>query len=100
MMQFTEHIQVRPEKFGAVVFETLSEKVFVTNKTGAEILCLLEQHKIPEEIIAQLARDYGCSPDLIKNDVQEFIADLTNHALLRSDSPTKAGTKSEKKDDK
>ncbi|MBI4712839.1 MAG: PqqD family protein [Planctomycetes bacterium] len=83
-MQFAEHVQVRPEKFGSVIFETLCEKVFVTNKTGAEILRLLKQHKTPEEIIAQLAHDYGCSIDLIRNDVEEFITNLTNHALLKN----------------
>jgi hypothetical protein len=39
-MQFEKHVKVRQEKFGSVMFETLREKIFVTNETGAEILRL------------------------------------------------------------
>ena len=39
-MDFTKYTKVRNEKFGAVVFDTLNEKVFVTNESGDEILRL------------------------------------------------------------
>lgn len=84
-MQFGKDVRVRPEKFGAVVFETLREKVFVTNKTGAEILRLLEQNKTPAEITGELARAYKCSPVLIKKDVEEFISHLTEQSILKKD---------------
>ncbi|MEW6026011.1 MAG: PqqD family protein [Planctomycetota bacterium] len=84
-MRFAEHTRVRQEKFGAVVFETLKEKVFVTNEIGAKILRLLEQHQTPEEITTQLVSEYDDSPDLIKKDVQEFITDLINQSLLKKD---------------
>ncbi len=44
-MNFTEHVKIRSEKFGTVIFETLTEKIFITNETGAEILQLIEQGK-------------------------------------------------------
>lgn len=82
-MQFGKDVRVRPEKFGAVIFETLREKVFVTNKTGAEILRLLDEAKTTEEIVTQLAQDYEGAEDIIKNDVEEFIAHLTHQAILQ-----------------
>lgn len=82
-MQFAEHVQVRPEKFGAVVFETLSEKVFVANKTGAEILLLLQQGKTLSEIVAHLFQEYDSPYEIIKKDVENFITSLTNHGLLK-----------------
>ena len=44
-MEFNKHVQVRKEKFGTVIFETLKEKVFVTNSTGSEIIERLKEKK-------------------------------------------------------
>ena len=52
-MGFEKHVKVRQERFGAVVFETLREKVFVTDETGAEILRLLEEKKEDETVDAE-----------------------------------------------
>lgn len=82
-MEFENHVKFRPEKFGAVVFETLREKVFVTNETGAEILRLLEAKKGPEKIASELAEDYDGDPEIIKKEAQEFMAELQANHLCR-----------------
>lgn len=83
-MEFQKHVKIRPEKFGAVIFETLREKVFVTNETGAEILRLLEERNEPEQIMAELTKDYDGDPERIKKEAQEFIATLqANHLVGR-----------------
>ena len=80
-MEFATHVQVRQEKFGAVVFETLAEKVFVANETGAEILRLLEQGKSPEEIIAELTENYDADPATIKRDLEQFVSSLKDNQI-------------------
>ena len=50
-MNFTEYVKIREEKFGSVIFDTLKEKVFVTNDTGKDILNFLQQGYSIEEII-------------------------------------------------
>lgn len=82
-MEFTKHVQVREEKFGAVVFETLKEKVYVTNPTGADIVRLIGQKRSPEQIIAELARSYGTTPAAIAGDVDAFIALLTQNGVIQ-----------------
>jgi hypothetical protein len=81
-MSFTEHVKIREEKFGAVVFETLKEKVFVTNETGKDILNLLKKGKTSEEIINSLADWYAVKPQDIKDDVLDFVGLLKEKGIL------------------
>lgn len=85
-MEFEKHVKIRQEKFGAVVFETLREKIFVTNKISAEILGLLAQHKESEDIVAELSKNYTGEPDVIKKDVEEFFLSLRNNGILKKDN--------------
>lgn len=80
-MNFAKHIQVRNEKFGAVVFDTLREKVFVTNETGAAILALLLADNAPEAIIAELAKGYDADATVVARDVGEFISMLSDNGI-------------------
>ena len=83
-MQFTEHVKIREEKFGAVVFETLKEKVFVTNETGKDILNLLKEGKTAEEIINSLAKLYAVKLEDIKEDILGFVGLLKEKGILVS----------------
>ncbi|MBS3947713.1 MAG: PqqD family protein [Dethiobacter sp.] len=82
-MEFAKHVKVRQEKFGAVMFETLCEKVFVTNETGAEILRLLEEGREPIYIIAELAQNYSGDPEMIKDDVNDFMSILKATGIIK-----------------
>lgn len=84
-MEFNKHVKVRQEKFGAVVFETLREKVFVTNEPGAEILRLLEKGKEPKDVIAELAKNYNGDPAIIKEDMGEFISMLKDKGIIQKE---------------
>ena len=81
-MEFKKHVQVRKEKFGAVIFETLKEKVFVANSTGAEIIERLKEKKTPDTIISELATLYGADAGAIADDVNGFINDLVRQEVL------------------
>ncbi len=82
-MEFTKHARVREEKFGSVIFETLKEKVFVTNETGSSILRLLKEGKAPEEIISILDELYDSEPQkVIRDEVTDFISSLKENNLL------------------
>lgn len=81
-MEFNKNVQVRQEKFGAVIFETLKEKVFVTNPTGSSIIERLKEKKTPEAIIGELAVLYGTGPAEIADDVNCFIDGLIAKGVL------------------
>jgi len=82
-VEFAKHVKVRQEKFGAVMFETLCEKVFVTNEPGAEILRLLEEGREPIYIIAELAQNYNGDPEMIKDDVNDFMSILKAKGIIK-----------------
>ncbi len=84
-MELEKHVQVRQEKFGAVVFETLREKVFVGNETAAEILRLHQEGKSVEQIVDKLAKNYDADPVAIKADVDEFVLSLKDHDLVKTE---------------
>lgn len=81
-MEFNRNVQVREEKFGSVIFETLKEKVFVTNPTGAEIVRLLKEKKSADEIATKLAGTYDGGRDEIRGDVNAFIAGLVQNGVI------------------
>lgn len=83
-MEFEKHVKVRQEKFGAVVFETLREKVYVTNETGADILRLLGEGKETDAIVSELAEKYNCEPEAIKTDIKDLIITLKNNKIVKN----------------
>jgi chromosome condensin MukBEF MukE localization factor len=79
-MNFTEHTKIRKEKFGTVVFDTLTEKIFITDQTGGEILQLIEQGKDLPEILNVLSDGY----DGDKQTIEEDVVDFTNQLKLNN----------------
>jgi hypothetical protein len=75
-------VKVREEKFGAVIFDTKKEKVYVTNEIGKEILNLIKNGKTAEEIAQYLSHSYDEDPDIIKRDVLNFLEDLRKSNLM------------------
>lgn len=82
-MQFAEFVKLRNEKFGAVVFDTLKEKVYVTNETAGEILDLIKQGKSKEEIIDALEENYRSDAETIEKEVSEFLQELENLKVVK-----------------
>ncbi|MBU1259697.1 MAG: PqqD family protein [Planctomycetes bacterium] len=81
-MNFTEHTKIRKEKFGAVVFDTLTEKIFVTDEIGGEILRLIEKGKDLLHIISALCDSYDGNGQTIGKDVIEFTNQLKSNNII------------------
>ncbi len=81
-MQFAKYVKVRSEKFGAVVFDTLNEKVFVTNETGKEILSLMADGLSTAEVAEQLGGRYDVGSSRIQEEIAAFIDGLQSAGLL------------------
>ncbi|MBI5725982.1 MAG: PqqD family protein [Planctomycetes bacterium] len=86
-MPFTAHVKWRSEKFGAVVFDTLNEKVFVTNGIGGSILKMLADD-LPESAISKrLREEYAdADGDRIESEVSAFLDELRTRGLFASDA--------------
>jgi len=75
-MNFTEHTKIRKEKFGTVIFDTLTEKIFITDRIGGEILCLIGQGKDLPEIVGELSGIFDGDRQAIEKDTVEFTHQL------------------------
>lgn len=82
MMVFNKHVKVRREKFGSVIFETLKEKVYVTNETASDILELITEGRDEEGIVENLCQVYKGDLGRINKDVASFIDELREKGLL------------------
>ena len=82
-MNFTEHTKIRKEKFGTVVFDTLTEKIFITDQIGGEILQLIEQGKDLAEIVSELCELFDGDKQAIERDIIEFTNQLKSNSIVR-----------------
>lgn len=84
-MEFEKCVKIRQEKFGAVVFDTLREKIFVTNETGAGILGLLDEKRELKDVVTELAKNYDGDPAIIERDMEEFTLRLKDAGLIKKE---------------
>lgn len=81
-MNLTEHTKIRKEKFGTVVFDTLTEKIFITDQIGSEILQLIKQGKNLQEIVSELSEIFDGDSKSIEKDVVEFTNELQSNSII------------------
>ena len=81
-MRFTEHTKLRKEKFGTVVFDTLTEKIFITDPVGSEILELIEQGEDLSQIVDKLGETFDGDGQIIEKDVIEFTDQLKLNNII------------------
>ncbi len=81
-MNLTEHTKIRKEKFGTVLFDTLTEKIFVTDEIGSEILQLIEQGKDLPQMVGELCETFDGDRQVIEKDVIEFTEQLKSDNII------------------
>lgn len=82
-MKLKKRIKLKEEKFGVVVFDTETEKVFVTNNIGKEIIEKLKEGKNLNQIVDELVKEYEGDSEQIRKDVNEFIEQLKKMDLVK-----------------
>ncbi len=81
-MNLTEHTKIRKEKFGTVVFDTLTEKIFITDQIGTHILGFITKGMGSSEIVNQLCDIFDGDEQTIEKDTMEFIAELKLNNMI------------------
>jgi len=81
-MRLARYVKFRDEKFGGVLFETRSEKVFTLSPTAAAVLHRIVAGEPHADIPGSLARRYQAAPGVIERDVAAFVADLKDRGLV------------------
>jgi len=83
-MKLAKYTKFREEKFGAVLFETRSEKVYTLNPTGAAVVREIQSGAAgsPDAIVESLKAHFEEEGASIEHDVVAFIAELRSKGLL------------------
>jgi len=81
-MQLAKFVKFREEKFGGVLFETKSEKVYTLTPTAAAVVQEIQAGRAPEEIAPLLAERFEGADGAIEREVAAFIAELREKGLV------------------
>jgi len=85
-MRLAKYVRFREERFGGVLFETRSEKVFTLNATGAAIVREISAGADEGEIAPRLRGRYDDPKGAIEREVATLVADLRARGLVE-DAP-------------
>ena len=82
IVRLAKYVKFREEKFGAVLFETRSEKVFTLNPTATAVVREIEAGGDEATITTRLKARFEDSDGVIEREVVAFIADLRQRGLV------------------
>jgi hypothetical protein len=81
-MKLAKYTKFREEKFGAVLFETRSEKVFTLNPSAAAVVREIGAGADERRIIERLKTRFRDGDGLIEREAVAFIAELRQKGLV------------------
>jgi PqqD family protein of HPr-rel-A system len=82
-MQLAKYVKFREEKFGGVLFETRSEKVFTLNPTATAVVREIQSGATDENAIVHRLKDrFDDGTGSIERDVAALLADLRQRGLI------------------
>ena len=84
-MKLAKYVKFREEKFGGVLFETRSEKVFTLNSTGAAIVQEIVAGAPESEIGGRLRRRFADPSGAIDREVLALVAELKTRGLVEDE---------------
>ena len=81
-MRLAKFVKFREERFGGVLFETRSEKVYTLNPTAAAVVREIQAGRDEAEIARQLAGGFDDPSGVLDRDVRALIDDLRDKGLI------------------
>ena len=83
-MKLARYVKFREEKFGGVLFETRSEKVFTLNETASAMVREIQAGGAEEDISARLKLRFRDESGAIEREVSAFLAELRQKGLVEA----------------
>jgi len=81
-MQLAKFVKFREEKFGGVLFETRSEKVYTLNPTATAVVREIHAGSDEAAILARLRERFAGDEGAIAREAAAYIAQLRQLGLL------------------
>ena len=82
-MRLAKYVKFREEKFGGVLFETRSEKVYTLNAVAASVVREVNAGGDERAVVARLLERYADRDGAIEREALAFIADLRQKGLVQ-----------------
>jgi DNA-binding IclR family transcriptional regulator len=83
MQTIAPHLRSVVDHDGAVILDIEHDTMLTLNSTGGYIWQRLQQGKLIDEIVSELARDTGADLAAVDRDVHVFLEQLRSKRLLR-----------------
>ncbi|HTP48864.1 MAG TPA: PqqD family protein [Casimicrobiaceae bacterium] len=81
-MRLTKYVKFREEKFGGVLFETRSEKVFTLNPVATAVVREITAGREAAEIVRRLKERFQDPHRAIEQEAADFISELRAKGLV------------------
>ena len=81
-MKLAKYVKFREEKFGGVLFETRSEKVYALNPTATAVVREIQAGSGERDIPGRLKERFRCDGSVIETEAAVFIAELRQKGLV------------------
>ncbi len=81
-MKLAKFVKFREEKFGGVLFETRSEKVFTLNPTATAVVREITAGTPENDIAGRVKARFEGDDAAIEREVADFVADLRSKSLV------------------
>ena len=81
-MRLAKHVKFREEKFGGVLFETRSEKVYTLNPTATAVVREIQAGSDENAIRTRLKDRFADAEGVIERDVAALLAELRRKGLV------------------
>jgi len=81
-MKLTQYVKFREEKFGGVLFETRSEKVYTLNPTATAVVREIQAGRAERDIPGLLKVRFRDEGGAIEHEAIAFIAELRQKGLV------------------
>ncbi len=81
-MKLAKYVKFREEKFGSVLFETRSEKVYTLNPTATAVIREIQAGSDERTIPGRLKERFKDDGGAIEREAAAFIADLRQKGLV------------------
>ena len=81
-MKLAKYVKFREEKFGSVLFETRSEKVYTLNPTATAVVREIQAGSDERNIPARLKERFQDTGEAIEREAAAFLAELRQKGLV------------------
>ncbi|HET9403879.1 MAG TPA: PqqD family protein [Burkholderiales bacterium] len=81
-MKLAKYVKFREEKFGGVLFETRSEKVYTLNPTATAVVREIQAGGDERSIPARLKERFHDTGEAIEREAAAFLAELRQKGLV------------------